>query len=609
MATGQRYAGIFSKQIIGDILVSEYLVKHVKDHVDIAVGRAIGEAVFDSGNTGDGIVITTTKGSDAIGERRMSLTNDRWCQSLSGNLIRVGDGSLESDTEGSRTIVKHDPDWFASLPYQNQDGTTYYVYVGKSYYPVDVSIAKDGTIGYSNWIDVPGFSVNPNSVVDDNGNIELRIDANITSLGMQRWNTANHSDNDWSYDCVVWIDTNTPGATIKNADPDVAIAYGAKLQKIDPSDGDGWRINLTGIGDGKLGQSSISTDASHYRICVLGPIVTNSSALQSDEEYVFIGTVASTTATETEDVSGQLVIIPFSSFTSGFNVEHVSAVGSDLGRHTSVTAPEDQDLDISVDAATDQVITVSNIGAGSMSFVVDGELHVDEIISRTNVDMSVTFDVAGVASMIVENVDSGNYAQVVSGRIVADLTNDGVGDVVAYNEFDYPSARTVTEFSVVDSVKAFYSGHIITTETVVYDSGGSPTTVNAVVVQTGVSGEATILVPVSFPDDFEVQKMHLTAFRTSSGSPVVYAELAYWDKLGLRTDIPSTRVTSTASDAFEDDTEDLVLSTNEYTIQNTIGRQYYIKIYLRNNGSLNNTARFARVTVEGQPSKVRSLGF
>ncbi len=370
MTTGRRYKGFFAKAILGALEFEDWIFNALREHVEDVVGRSVGETVLDPTTTGLGI--TTTEGVDAINDRRMTITGDLPCMSNSGHLMRCGDGiSLLQDIEGSRTITLQDPAWFEDLPYENADGSTYYVYLGRSNYPIDVGIARDGSRGYSDIVDVPGFTVNPNVVTDTGTYLELGLNAVLTSLGMQQWLTSNNDDPDWSYDCVVWLDTDQTGVEIATDDPDVAIAFFAKLVRNGVTGA--WTINLNGFGDGYLGQATPSTTPAHYKVCILGPLITNTNALQSDDDWVFVGTVASAVASETEDTSGQVITSPYATYSAGFGVEHNNTPGDpNLGRHKQVTAEAGSQLLIRVDDPALTDVILQNIGGGGARVRADG---------------------------------------------------------------------------------------------------------------------------------------------------------------------------------------------------------------------------------------------
>jgi hypothetical protein len=312
MATGEIYAGFFPKKIIGATVMEDDIFGAVRQDVLSLAAKCIGECVIDPNLAGLGI--TTDEGSQALNDRRITVTGALPCVLGSGPIIKLAGSSSALDTvvEGARTITLNDPAWYTSLPYENANGTTYRVYLTSTEFPVDVDIASDGARGYGRWVGAPGVQVNPDTVtLNGGGYLELFVDTGLTALGIQRWLTANAEDDDWSYDVAVWLDTDQSGVEIATDDPDTAVVFG-KLRKRsgDPR----WRVSLQGLGDGVLGQGTPSTTAAHYKIAVLGPIVTTTNYDNSDD-HLLVGTVASAAGSETEltVVAGQRVVKSMSS--------------------------------------------------------------------------------------------------------------------------------------------------------------------------------------------------------------------------------------------------------------------------------------------------------
>ena len=205
---------------------------------------------------------------------------------------------MEQEPTRSRT-----PTGFVDLPYENDSGMTYRVYLGLTSYVTDIGIGSNGNRGYSKKVDAVGFAVAPDSVVDTGTELRLLIDGNLTALGMPNWLTSNTEDASWSYDCVVFLDTDVTGVEIATNDPDDAIVFG-KLTKV--AVGTGWVIDLTGLGDGYLGQATPSTTAGDYKIVILGPLITTTD-LDADPDWTHVGTVLSG-AGEVIDTSGQRIV-------------------------------------------------------------------------------------------------------------------------------------------------------------------------------------------------------------------------------------------------------------------------------------------------------------
>jgi hypothetical protein len=317
MATGRTYAGFFPKRIIGSSVIEDDIFGAVRQSVADLGGQAIGEGVFDPNAAG----LVVTDDAAAINERKLSVSGDLSAINDSGNVFsNAGSSSaLVQVTEGARTYTIHDPDWYVDLPYENANGTTYYVYLHNTRFPVDVGIARDGSRGYSKWVDAPGVSVAATSVTDTGTSLRLLLDGTnelLTTYGVQKWLTANTVNNSWSYDCVVYLDTDVTGVEIGTDDPDTAIAFTAKLVKHTASNN--WRVDLSGIGDGYLGQSVPSLTAAHYRIVILGPVITTTN-FDSDPDFTHVATVVSSNASEAIDHSDQVVVRQLSDFLNEFD--------------------------------------------------------------------------------------------------------------------------------------------------------------------------------------------------------------------------------------------------------------------------------------------------
>ncbi len=81
--------------------------------------------------------------------------------------------------------------------------------------------------------------------------------------------------------------------------------------------GTGWVIDLTGIGDGYLGQSTPSLTAGHYRVVILGPIITTTN-LDANAAYTHIGTVLSGAGVSEEEIVRIAVISDICSMKSAY---------------------------------------------------------------------------------------------------------------------------------------------------------------------------------------------------------------------------------------------------------------------------------------------------
>lgn len=307
MGTGVVYAGFFSNGIIGATVMRDNIFGASIQAVKDLCGRAIGECVID--DTGTGLLLSAS--ADAINERLITVEGGLPALSDRGFVVNDAGNTSTSSTlvEGDRTMVLNDPDWFADIPYENADGTTYRVYLTTTTIPLDVGISRDTNRGYSRKVDVVGVTVNPSAVVDTGTELRLTITAGLNSLGVQDWLTTATEDDAYSMDVVVWLDTDVAGVTIAVDDPDIAIVTG-KLHK--PASGAGWVVDLAGLGDGYLGQANPSLTTAHYKIAILGPIVTTTN-YDSNQDYILIGTVTSATGGDTTSTGGQIVIASVSS--------------------------------------------------------------------------------------------------------------------------------------------------------------------------------------------------------------------------------------------------------------------------------------------------------
>ncbi len=310
MSSGIIHADFFSKQIIGSDVFETDIFDAAINEIRDSAGRIIGEGVVDPTFSGLGL----TASGASINNRRLNVTGDLPCQNGEGYIIKEAgnSGTQRTVTEGVRTIVLHDPVWYELLPFENADGTTYRVYLSEVEFPVSVGNGKDGGRGYSRAVNAVGVALNPSSVVDVGAYLELRFNATVlNTLGIQLWNldVANREDVNYSYDCVVWLDTDVTGVTVQSDDPDVAIAYNAKL--VQDSAGAYLKIELNGFGDGKLGQSIASTTPAHYKVAILGPLITTTD-FDADPKYIHVGTTDSAIGGETIDTSGQIVFLSVS---------------------------------------------------------------------------------------------------------------------------------------------------------------------------------------------------------------------------------------------------------------------------------------------------------
>ena len=303
MGTGREYAGFFSKRILGSTIFENDIFEAVRQNQRDFGGEIVGEAVIDDLLVG----LNVTDDLATVNERLLTVVGDLSANAGDGFVYRNA-GSLSTlveITDGSRTYTIHDPDWYSVLPWENANGTLYRIYITGSKYPVDIDPASTGERGYSKWVDVPGISVNPDSVSDTGTELRLVVLTDLTTLGIQPWLTASSESAGHSYDCVVYLDTDVANVEIATDDPDIAIALKAKLTK--RTGNPDWVVDLAGIGDGYLGQSVPSLVAGRYRIVILGPIITTTD-FDSNDAYIHIGTTSNSGGFEVHDQSGQRVV-------------------------------------------------------------------------------------------------------------------------------------------------------------------------------------------------------------------------------------------------------------------------------------------------------------
>lgn len=583
------YTGFFAKQIIGPESIDDYLLQAVANELENTIGAVCGEAVLDPSGAGVGLGITAS--ADTLNNRKLTITGDKQAVTDNGDLITCGSTSTERTyTSGSYTIKSHDDDWFEDIPYENDSGTTYYVYIGQTKFPVDVGSARDGSRGYSVWADVAGFTVNPNSVVTSGGNVILKLDGTITALGMQHWLTTNTEDANWSMDCIVWLDTDQAGVSVQTDDPSIAIAV-AKLTKDAATSA--WRVDLTGIGDGKLGQSSISTTAAHYKVAVLGPLITDSNALQSDKGYVFIGTVLSGVA-ETISTAGQAVTIPYASYASGFSVEHNGVTSSpDLGVHKKVTGETDAHLEIMVNSGTSKNIRLGNKGAGSSTVIIEDLADITEI--RQTHDFTVEFNDAVDHYFWVRNSGVGSCTMFLDAEVIASKTTGGTGNFTARGGFFIDS--TDLYGADLDSLTLYEAGfHNPTGAGVLEHSLGGGTSEPFIHITGGIGAVKTFYVPIHPPKNFDFRQFRVRYLKSNVGTPAIRVAIGRWTEGATSMfNITGWQATTDTSNAWF--TEVLTVAGNILTTN--VNEKFYLMVEITNNGTADSTAKLHKVSVQG----------
>jgi hypothetical protein len=412
------YAGFFNRAILGARTLEDNIFEAVRQTVRDLGGRIIGECVVDGSGTGLEIVDDAA----AINERKLTVEGNLPCLSDSGEVF-IGMGSnsaLVTSVEGSRTIVLHDPAWFEDLPYENDDGTTYRVYLHNTRFPIDVGIGDNGSRGYSRWVDAPGVTVAPSAVSDGGSGLRLRVTTGLTGLGVQEWLTSNDEDDDWSYDCIVYLDTDVAGVTISDDDPDVAIAFGAKLTRLAIG---GWVVDITGIGDGYLGQASPSLVAARYKIVVLGPVITTTN-FDSNRSYIFLGTVESDTVAEIIDMTGQHVIESVSQTLNDLSGVPETVIAKGWTDRPTLTINAD-DLDIGVgEAYVDGAITVTSLDTVG-PFAPSSTTYVYWDNTAPGWDFSTSFSTAAGASAVpAYRVETDGASQITLVTTIMKMVNE-----------------------------------------------------------------------------------------------------------------------------------------------------------------------------------------
>lgn len=584
------YTGFFAKQIIGPKSIDDYLLQAVASELENTIGAVCGEAVLDPSGAGVGLGITTS--ADTLNNRKITVTGDKQAVTDNGDLITCGSTSTERTyTSGSYTIKSHDDDWFEDIPYENNSGTTYYIYIGQTKFPVDVGSARDGSRGYSVWADAAGFTVNPNSVTLSGGKIILKLDAVLTALNMPHWLTTNTENASWSMDCIVWLDTDQVGVSVQTDDPAIAIAV-AKLTKDAATSA--WRVDLTAIGDGKLGQSVVSTTAVNYKVAILGPLITTTNALKSNPAYVFIGTVLSGVG-ETVSTAGQPVTIPYASYAAGFSVEHNGVTSSpDLGLHKQVTAQADTDLNIMVNSAASKNIRLGNKGAGSSIVVIEDLADITEI--RQAHDFTVDLlDNAFTRYVWMRNSGTDTLEIYLDAEVVASKTTGGTGNFTARGSFYIDS--TDLYGAHLDALTMYEAAfHNATGAGVLQYSGGGGVSVPFLHITGGIAATKTALVPIHPPLNFDLRQLRVHYMKSAAGAPVLRVAVGRWTEgTAAIINVTGWQVTTDVSGNFV--TEVLALAGNVLTVLAT--EKFFLMIELTNDGIADSTVKLHKVSLLG----------
>lgn len=585
------YTGFFAKQIIGPNALDNYLLRAVANELENTIGAVCGEAVFDP--TGAGVGLGITASADALNDRRLTITGDKNAVTDNGDLITCGSAStLRTYTSGSYSATVHNAAWFTSVPYENNNGTIYYVYIGQTKFPVDVGTARDGSRGYSVWADVPGFTVTPDTItLDGSGNIVVKLDGALTALDMRKWITAN-SSNSWSMYCVVWLDTEQVGVEVQNDDPLVSIGFARMIKDLATG---AWKIDLstTGIGDGKLGQTTVSTTAAHYKVAILGPLITDSNALQSDENYVFIGTVLSGVG-ETISTAGQAVTIPYASYAAGFAVEHNGVTSSaDLGVHKKVTGEVDADLSIMVNSGSSKQIKLGNKGAGSSTVVIEDIADITTI-QQTH-DLTIEFDDAAGHTFWVRNSGAGQATVILDADVIISKTTGGTGNVTARGSYYIDS--TDIYGPDLDSLTMYEAGfHNQVGGGALQHSLGGGTSEPYIHITGGIGATKTFMVPIHPPKNFDFRQFRVRYLKSNAGNPGIRVAIGRWTEGDTAVfNLTGWQATTDVSNAWF--TEVLTVAGNVLTVDSD--EKFYLMVEITNNGIADSTALLHKVSVQG----------
>ena len=328
MITGVEILSGAPQRVVGADEFIRALVLGPEQQSEGTLGRFAGEVVVDP----DGAWITISDDGAAIGERKLTLEGAATGFTDNGKAIFIGaDQSTITRVDGTRTINLLNGAWYENIPFDNINGETRSVYVGTARVPVDVTVTRTSSNAYAAYADLPGFVITPDSVSTSGNRLTFGIDAALTALGMGHWTTTNTLNTGWSMRAIIWLDDSQTGVRVRSSDPEVAIVN-VRLMKA--ASGGAW-VARTEVGSA-LGQLTPSTTPEHYKIAILGPLVTDTD-LDADPDWVKIGTVTSATGGETYNYLTQVRSLPYGQIAaaiSTFNAEH----HDDDGRHGTVTA-------------------------------------------------------------------------------------------------------------------------------------------------------------------------------------------------------------------------------------------------------------------------------
>lgn len=328
MITGLEILGPGPRRAIGYDEFVRSFVTNPELQAEGTLGRFAGEVIVDPAGTW----LTLEVDGAAIGERRLSVRGEATAFTDRGKAILAGsDQATITRVDGTRTINLLSGSWFEDVPYRNVNAGTNKVFIGTARVPVDVAVTGLNAKIYASYTDLPGFVITPDSVSTTGSRLTFSIDAALTALGVGYWTTADRMNTNQSMAAIVWLDDTQTGVEVKSADPDVAIVA-VRLMKA--ASGNAWTCR-TPVGS-TLGQTVPSTTPAHYKIAILGQLVTTTD-LTADPDWVYVGEVTSATGSETFNYTGQVRSLPYGQIAasiSTFTEEHYDTNGT----HKSVTA-------------------------------------------------------------------------------------------------------------------------------------------------------------------------------------------------------------------------------------------------------------------------------
>lgn len=246
MATGDAYLNFVQKRLMGLVSWKDHFLEYLKDQI-----RYVFAVVWDKDGT-----FGSTKNSLGAG-----AANDQ---------ITVGTDYL--GTDGSGHLLALDDEYFEDVPFENQTGNDYDVGVHYAERPIGVNPnPRTGRPEYNAWEEAWGIDQDPASVTDQGGGV-IRLRLNDTMCPGDRTHAGRK--------CLVWMKIPAAGAlTEAIAIEERTVEWSGSYNYIDTAD--------------SLGQSTISTTASDYRVLLLGPTIARNTDLDIEAavDFWYIGEV------------------------------------------------------------------------------------------------------------------------------------------------------------------------------------------------------------------------------------------------------------------------------------------------------------------------------